>query len=337
MNCDPSSLLEAARCFSCIPKGMQENVSLYLLCRVAQTGLNVKIQWVPPGAGGTSLPFGAFPDLATFQTFNNVAVTRLDLIGKNLTSLTHVGWLPNLTWLDFGTNNITTFNWASVPNLTVLGAYNNSLDTVDMQQMPNLINAQLQNNPVLTNPLLDATGLASLQIFFAINCNLTTIKLTGCIALVDFRAATNANLTTLTGLATCISLQHIEVQACDLSSLNLTGMAAFIDVICNNNHIGSLDLSSSNGLVNLVANDNQLTSVDLANCTNLDQVILSNNLLNQANVDSILNQIATFTPFPSGGISTIALDGTGNASPTGGVLNPDYVTLTGNGWAVNIN
>lgn len=36
MNCDPQSLLNAARCFACIPKGTQKEIWIYLLCRVVK-------------------------------------------------------------------------------------------------------------------------------------------------------------------------------------------------------------------------------------------------------------------------------------------------------------
>ena len=35
MDCDPNSLIEAAKCFRCIPKGMQREVMIYLLCQMS--------------------------------------------------------------------------------------------------------------------------------------------------------------------------------------------------------------------------------------------------------------------------------------------------------------
>lgn len=35
MNCDPSELMQQARCFKCIPNGMQPEVQTYLLCQIA--------------------------------------------------------------------------------------------------------------------------------------------------------------------------------------------------------------------------------------------------------------------------------------------------------------
>jgi hypothetical protein len=33
MTCDPNTLMEAAKCFRCIPKGMTKEVMIYLLCQ----------------------------------------------------------------------------------------------------------------------------------------------------------------------------------------------------------------------------------------------------------------------------------------------------------------
>lgn len=35
MNCDPKALMEAAKCFRCIPRGSLKEVMIYLLCQWA--------------------------------------------------------------------------------------------------------------------------------------------------------------------------------------------------------------------------------------------------------------------------------------------------------------
>lgn len=32
MNCDPNTLAEAAKCFQCLPRRLQQQVWIYLLC-----------------------------------------------------------------------------------------------------------------------------------------------------------------------------------------------------------------------------------------------------------------------------------------------------------------
>ena len=36
MTCDPKALAEAAKCFTCIPKGKLRQVMIYLLCLIAK-------------------------------------------------------------------------------------------------------------------------------------------------------------------------------------------------------------------------------------------------------------------------------------------------------------
>lgn len=39
INCDPASLVDAAKCFECIPRGMEGPVTIYLLNQIS--GLNL--------------------------------------------------------------------------------------------------------------------------------------------------------------------------------------------------------------------------------------------------------------------------------------------------------
>ena len=40
LNCDPSALVAAAKCFECIPESMQKSVELYLLAVIAGGSLD---------------------------------------------------------------------------------------------------------------------------------------------------------------------------------------------------------------------------------------------------------------------------------------------------------
>jgi hypothetical protein len=40
VDCTPNSLEEAAKCFKCIPKGMQSEVMIYLLATIAKESLD---------------------------------------------------------------------------------------------------------------------------------------------------------------------------------------------------------------------------------------------------------------------------------------------------------
>lgn len=41
VNCDPAALVAAAKCFQCIPPGMEKPVELYLLAQAASAGTDV--------------------------------------------------------------------------------------------------------------------------------------------------------------------------------------------------------------------------------------------------------------------------------------------------------
>lgn len=52
MNCEPEDLIAAAKCYRCIPRGMQASVQLYLLASIANAGVLSPRYVLPDGAGG---------------------------------------------------------------------------------------------------------------------------------------------------------------------------------------------------------------------------------------------------------------------------------------------
>jgi Leucine-rich repeat (LRR) protein len=87
-------------------------------------------------------------------------------------------------------------------------------------------------------------------------------------------------------------------------------------------------------LTSLIFSDNLIVSLPLELAfVNLVNIRLENNKFSIAGVDAVL--LALDTIGTANGV--LWIDGTGNAIPTGGALNANYLSLVGNGWVVNIN
>lgn len=76
-------------------------------------------------------------------------------------------------------------------------------------------------------------------------------------------------------------------------------------------------------------------SVNYSDVEANDNALLANPVGPAEGVDDVLSLLAT-NCLGNAGVCDLNTVGT-NASPTGGVLNADYVALTGAGWTVNIN
>lgn len=114
-----------------------------------------------------------------------------------------------------------------------------------------------------------------------------------------------------------------------------TSTPALTDFRCSNNSINGtiLDLDRFPTLSNFICSDNNIANFSGGVTSILTTFNAQNNVLNQAAIDEILLQ------FDTAGASngTLLLDGTGNAAPTSGNSNSNYLSLVSKGWTVQIN
>lgn len=80
MNCDPNDLVQQARCFKCIPPGMQKEVMTYLLCQIADAATPNYGFLSAFGAG----PFVTLVGINTYATVKNyVASANSGIVTAN--------------------------------------------------------------------------------------------------------------------------------------------------------------------------------------------------------------------------------------------------------------
>lgn len=145
--------------------------------------------------------------------------------------------------------------------------------------------------------------------------------------------ASSVDLSSLQTINGNLAIINSTITSLDLSSLVSVGALNTIDLALNP-LLTTLDLSSLVTAKELIAVDDvSLTTVTISNGILADTISFFNCALNVTSVDSILANVN------AAGVlnGTLSLDGGTNASPTGGVANPNYVALLGKGWAVNIN
>lgn len=305
MNCDPKALIEAAKCFRCIPHSRVNNIAIYLLCQwansepppvdqIAWTPETENVNWVDVGGPHTG-------NLAFFlATADLPSVSILDFIGPGsvITSIVGLSHIPAVTILDFTLSN---------------------LSTIDVTGLTSLSNLGLSTNGLLTS-ISGLNTCASLSVLTCDSCNLSAINVSG----LNLLATLNCDFNPLLGsvnVSGCNSLGTLSISGCSLLSLDLSSCT-------------SLSLLNVNNNVALTA----ITLTDL--CATYSNMSINGCALPAENtgigdpptgINSFYDHINTGSSLNAGTISTI-----GNAAVTVGP--PDGVAargnLIGNGWAV---
>lgn len=119
-----------------------------------------------------------------------------------------------------------------------------------------------------------------------------------------------------------------------LATVDLSSLQECSSIILGGSTITTIDLSALVTVSSINVSDNaSLATASVSDATTCIDISFADCALNTASVNGILADINT-----AGQINgTLNLGGGTNASPTGGVLNADYVALVGNGWTVTIN
>lgn len=309
--------------------------------------------------------------LQSLQSANSLAIsgcglTVIDLINLlNTTTSLSISNNPNVNAINVPLLNDSSFEVSfcpsllsvNLPLLTKRGIYLDSNANLNSINAPNF---NLGSFVVSNNPLLPSISLPSFTsvgsiLYVLINNSLTTIS----VPLFngnDCRINGNNSLT----IISLPSFVGVVTSAFYVDSNNvLTSVSAPLYLgavsITNNPLLGTIDLSSDiSGSISIIGN-NSLTLVNINSNINgalnitgnalLDTIqmgayvgdslliSLNDNALNTVCVDSILLSLDT-----NGGLNgTLNIAGGTNSIPTGGVANPNLVSLQGKGWTIFTN
>lgn len=212
VNCDPNELMAAARCFRCIPKGLQRAVQLYLLCQIVKkkSSPSVLFEWFPHASLAQWID-DTGPHTTDWNTFaataHNDLVTDIDFEGPatvDITSVINQDTLPALINFSIGGN-------------TLLGV-------LDMSNCVTLVNLSAFNCSLAGAFGIVLTNCVSLQFLDSTTNLLTKLDLTTCVAMDTVTTAANL-LTGNTGLV----LNDCVV----LSSINASSNPLLTKAVCN--------------------------------------------------------------------------------------------------------
>jgi len=234
------------------------------------------------------------------------AFTSLNWLFCNNNSLTSidVSTIPTLTQLNCAGNAITTLDVSNNPALILIHCYTNSLTSLNVANGNNTnstnANFYVTGNPNLTCITVDDVAYSTTNwtnidpgVSFSANCNACYVNIpdanfkayllgntlinTNGNAEIECAEATaftgtincsNSSISDLTGIEAFTSLQNLDFQTNNVTTVDLSANVALQTLICYSNSLTSLDLSNNSALEYLNSHTNALTSLNMANGNN---------------------------------------------------------------------
>lgn len=308
MNCDPATLVNLARCLSCVPRGMQAEVQLYLLCQWANSGgappctlptapvdlgasagnAQVTLTW-PAGVGATGynikralVPGGPYTVIGTAA-----ASPYVDHTAVNGTAYYYVVSSTNACGESVG-NSIEShatpfapFSYAPATSIITWTDINGAGQSGNLAFFNATANIPSVSIVALDyQALTSISNLSSLTALINLSCKgnfLAALDLTGCAPLVALTCTQNS-IASL-DMTSCPSIASLYCDQNLLTTLDVTSNMALVYLICNSNLLISFDVINHAALQYLLCNNNLLSSIDVTGCTDLVQLKCNNNLL----------------------------------------------------------
>lgn len=208
------------------------------------------------------------PSLKTLWCENNAltnlnvtSCTALSLLvcygNPNLASITGLGSCRALANIDCEDCAITSLDaLRDMPQLKTLYCSYNQLITLDLSGMSQLEELWVNGNERLTT--LTCRGDA-----------LTNLEVGGCVALTTLDCSLNPELTAITDLADCVSLEALDCSGCALTALDgVSGKARLRELRCEGNQLAALNVQGCDDLRYLSCYQNKLAGNAMTNMMN---------------------------------------------------------------------
>lgn len=274
VNCDPNELMAAAKCFRCIPKGLQRAVQLYLLCQIVKKKnegpVVAGLEWTPHNVQALWVD-GTGPHTTDWDTFNTTAlkasVTSLDFTVDPfnvIDTLTGLSTLPNLQTVAVDANNLVSLDASNCLSLVTLTAQGNLLTSVLVTNDAALQTLSLSGNILLAS--IDVTTCTALLTLLMNSCALTQIDVTQCTQLDNLDLGFNA-LSPLFGLDVSQNtiLTQLDCTGNALDALDISACTIMQFLFCGSQFITNTNATVPTYILNRILVD--LASTGIQNGT----------------------------------------------------------------------
>ena len=215
------------------------------------------------------------------------SVTSLSHIGKNLTDITGIEKLKNLTQLILAKNKLSNVNLSNNSSLTYLNLDENNITNINLSKNPNLSHLDLGGNELTTVNLNNNTLLETLYLY---SNKLTHINLEN--QLLLSRLDIDSNNISDIDLSKNINLTELYLEENKLTSLNISQNNKLVTMFLGKNKLTEIDLTNNNLLENIMIDNNNLIKIKgLQNLSNLQSLYLHDNKLTELDLSANNNLI----------------------------------------------
>ncbi len=217
--------------------------------------------------------------------------------GRNIQSLKGIEYFTALTYLNCGSNHLSSLDLSNNTALITLYCNNNQLSSLD-----------LSNNTQLTKLNCGSNQLISLDV--TMNTALTNL-------------ACSSNRLTSLNTSKDIALIKLSCNDNQLAELDVSNNVALTTLACQENQLTTLDVSKNTGLIRLICTHNMLTSINVFGCTALESFRCAGNKLPELDVSGCpaLNELICMSNQIRGGAMDTLVAGLPTTIGFMGVIN----------------
>jgi hypothetical protein len=279
MNCDPNALIEAAKCFRCLPPGMTREMLVYLLCQWANSTA-CTLPTAPVDLGVT-----AGDSQNTLNWPAGVGATGYN-IKRSLVPggpYTVIGTSAASPYVDHTAVNYTTYYYV-VSSTNACGE--SAGNSVESHGRPFIPFSYVPATAIIGWNDANGAGHSGNLAFFNATADFASVT--------DIGLATQG-LTSISNLQALPLLATIDVTFNSLTTLDVSGMTHLWYVGCYGNFgMTTLNVTGCTGLTTLASTFCALITVDISTCPLLIYVALQNNSLPVLVVNTVLTQLVAF-------------------------------------------
>ncbi|MDE6012591.1 MAG: hypothetical protein K2G91_07650, partial [Prevotella sp.] len=215
-------------------------------------------------------------------------VNKLDVVGKNISSLQGIEYFTALATLNCSNNQLTALDVSRNIILRSLGCYKNRLTALDVSKNAKLINLYCYDNQLTT---LDVSECVALEKLYCYSNQLTVLNVSKSIALTSLWC--EKNLLTTLDVSECTALTSLRCYNNQLTSLDVSRNVKLGSLNCSNNQLTALDVSKHTILGSLDCSNNQLTALDVSKNTALNTLYFHCNQIKGTSMDNLINSLPT--------------------------------------------
>ncbi len=229
-------------------------------------------------------------DDGKIQTDEAAQVTELKLDELGILNAEGLNKFTNVHTVYLRRNQLTSIDISGMTALREILLLGNRISLIKFKNLPNLEELEIAQNPI-RGPL-DLTALKKLKGFYAYECGLTALNVSGLTHLVNLMV--RANAIPELDLRGMTKLEDLRIEQNRFTRLDLTGLSSLQDVWAEGNAISDLKTAGANALEFIQLQGNRITSYDFTHAPNLKTINVSRNPLTSIDVRGLTKLEALF-------------------------------------------